>query len=321
MILSAVHSVQAADVDNQKLAVKEFAKGKKAYDAKNYNEAQPLLEKAAELGSRDTTIQYYLALAALGNKDYGTFQRALARIIIHRHPSSGVNTKSGAGYQAQQLLSRYYPDCQPFPCLPAGVGDLSRFVKRDMPIKVYISPGLMLPKGARGVEGIAPHGMLPLLLMFQKGLPFFNSLERDPGYTATLASAVTNGINQWDWARREQILDFKIVNSPVGANVLVFWCPSMVSGHGAYTQAMSSSTGLKKVFIEVSTVKGNTDYSKLTWTIAHEFGHALGISYHSLNPKDLMFARSNAESAHGRISENDKLTLRALYDVAPTVAR
>jgi hypothetical protein len=86
LVLSAVPPAYAADIDNQSLANIEFAKGKRAYEAKEYKEAQPILAKAAALGSRDATIQYYLALAALQNTDYETFKRALARIIFFRHP-------------------------------------------------------------------------------------------------------------------------------------------------------------------------------------------------------------------------------------------
>lgn len=315
VILSAVPAAYAGDVDNQPLANTEFAKGKKLYEAKKYKEAQPILEKAADHGSRDTTIQYYLALTALQNADYQTFQRALARIIVHRH------TKRGVGLQALQLLTRYYPGCQPFPCLSGATGNLSRFVRRDMPVKVYISPGWMLPAAYRGREGLQPDKMLALLQMFQQGMPFYASLQRDPGYNASMASAVAAGLQQWDWAKKEKVLDYQLVNSPVGADVLIFWCPNMERGHGAFTQAMSSTGAGKKVFIEVSTVRENAQHSKLTWTIAHEFGHCWGMSFHSVNPKDLMFASANSSVPHGYISENDKLTLRALYDVAPTVLR
>lgn len=315
MILSAVPAAFAADIDNQALANTEFAKGKKLYEAKKYKEAQPVLDKAADHGSRDTTIQYYLALAALQNADYEMFKRALARIIVHRH------TKRGVGQQALQLLNRYYRDCQPFPCLSGATGNLARFVRKDMPIKIYITQGLMLPAEFRGREGIQPDKMMTLLQYFQQGMPFYQGLERDPGYNASMASAVAAGLQQWDWAKKENILDYQLVNSPVGADVLIFWCPNMERGHGAFTQAMSATGVGKKVYIEVSTVKQNTEYSKLMWTIAHEFGHCWGMSFHSTNPKDLMSANASADRPHGYISENDKLTLRALYDLAPTVRR
>ncbi len=314
LVLSAVPSAYAADIDNQALANIEFAKGKKAYEAKKYKLAQPILAKAAALGSRDATIQYYLALAALQNADYETFKRALARIIVFRHPKRGI------GWEAKTLLLRYFPNCEPFPCI-TGPGNLARFVRKDLPAKIYITPGLMLPVAYRGREGLRPDEMMSLLKLFQQGTPFYQSLERDPGYCQSLASSVAAGLQQWEWARQEKILDYQIVSSPLNADVVVMWCPKLERDHAAFTQSMSSSHFGKKVVMQIATIPRNNDYNFLQWTSAHEFGHCWGMSWHSTNPKDLMSDRANSVKPHGYIGDNDKLTLRALYDIAPTVRR
>jgi len=310
-----VPAAYATDVDNMPAARAEFARGRKLYAAKDFKAAQASYERAAALGSRDATIQYYLALAAAQNKDAPTFQRALARVLVTFHPKRGI------GMEAKNLLNRNLPGSEPYACVSGATGNLSRFIKADMPIKVFISSGLMLPPPYRGREGLRPAEMAALLNLIKQPT-FYRSLQKVPDFEASFAFAVQNGLQQWDWARQEGILNYQIVTQPTNADIVVLWCPQLERRHTAFTEAMNVSNIGKKVIMQIATGDKNKCNSWfLPWVTAHEFGHAFGVSAHSPNDKDLMSANANLTQPHGKFSENDKLTIRALYDLAPTVRR
>lgn len=316
VILLAMPAAFAVDVDNDALGKAEGAKAMKLYNAKNYKEAQKLFAQAAQHSSRDAGIQYYLAASALQNGDFETAKRACARVIVARH------YKQGFGAHAKLLLVQRFPTCEPYPCV-TGAGMLSRFTRKHMPIKIYVTQGLMLPVPFRGRESLAQPQVVELLKTLKaQGPAFYQHLERDPAYNSAYASAVVAGLQKWDWARSEKILDYQLVNSPYTADVVVLWCPKLDGKHSAYTQTMTSNFAGNKIFIQMATGSATElNSNELAWVAAHEFGHAWGISYHSLNPKDLMAENAHSDQPHSQMTENDKLTLRALYDIAPTLVR
>lgn len=316
VILLTVPAAFAVDVDNDALGKAEGARAKKLYDAGKFKEAQKLFATAAQHSSRDAGIQYYLADSALRNGDYETAKRACARVIIAKH------WKQGFGAHAKLMLVQRFPACEPYPCV-TGAGMLSRFTRNRMPIKIYVSQGLMLPEPYRGREGLLQPQISQLLQTLRaQGPAFYQHLQHDPGFNSGYASSVVAGLQKWEWARAEKILDYQLVNSPSIADIVVVWCPKLERGHTGFTQVMTSNFAGNKIFIQIATNDPNKLQSNfLTWIAAHEFGHAWGIAYHSTNPKDLMAAEANASEPHAHISENDKLTLRALYDVAPTLRR
>lgn len=312
LALYVISPALAVDVDNPARAKVESQKAKKLYDAKNYKEAQKQFAIAANYGSRDAGIQYYLAASALQNQDYETFKRACARVLVARHFRQG-----GFGGHAKLLLVQNAPTCEPYACV-TGSGMLSRYVRSSMPIKVYITQGLMLPQQYRGREGLRPNEISDLLKLMKQGSAFYQRLERDPGFQSSMASSVVSGLQKWEWARAERILDYQLVNSPEQANIVVMWCPKLERSHTAFTQCMKSNFFGNRTVIQIGTNDATKlDNGFLPWIMAHEFGHCWGINYHSTNPKDLMSANANRDTPHNGFSENDKLTLRALYDVAP----
>lgn len=316
VILLAMPPARAVDVDNDALGKAEGAKAMKLYNARKYKEAQKQFAIAAQHSSRDAGIQYYLAASALQNGDFETAKRACARVIVARH------YKQGFGAHAKLMLVERFPTCEPYPCV-TGAGMLSRFTRKKMPIKIYVSQGLMLPEPYRGRESLAQPQVMDLLKTLKaQGPAFYQHLERDPGYNGGYASSVVAGLQKWEWARSEKILDYQMVSSPYTADIVVLWCPKLNGNHSAYTQVMSSNFAGNKIFIQIATNSAKeSSNSDLAWVAAHEFGHAWGISYHSLNPKDLMAENAHADQPHSQMTENDKLTLRALYDIAPTLVR
>ncbi len=311
--------VKAQDNQDASAAAPEFEKGKKAFDKKNYPEALKHLTAAARLNSRSAPVQYYLALAALQNGDSVLFKRALSRIIITHQ------IHEGPGKQAMDALLRYAPDCKPYPVLNPN-GMVLRFVKSQMPIKIYISQGSMLPPQYAGKTIGRLH--IPTLMPLLSQSAFFARLPKDPNYQSGYYQCVMRALHKWDWANAEGILSYQVVSDPTTADILVFWCPKFeIPNMNGYTADLN--LGDKgKVILQLAT-RGNMPPNLVSDLIVlnatHELGHCWGLEGHSPNPDDIMnfkllwiyTAGGGANLPKYGISESDRMTLRALYDIAP----
>lgn len=307
----------AGDVDNQPAAKIEFAKGKAAYAAKKYGEAEAALLKAASLGSRIPAIQYYLGLAAAQNGHVQIVKRAMARIIVM------TDAGSPNAHTAKQMLARYAGNCEPYCCLEAGA--IGRFFKNDMPIKVYISSGLMLPANLRGRSRFSAAEMVDMVKILNNPT-FVQRADRDTGFTESKRSCVSQALQRWSWAASENILSFQMASSPAAADIVVLWAPQ-VDGYGGYTTSVVDRRAGNKIIIQMSTrdMFGDGDQKlkdeAFTEIAAHEFGHAWGLHAHSPNPADLMASQHAFGKGPGQPTENDRTTLRALYDLAPDIRK
>ncbi len=306
----------AADRDNPTAALTPFKAGKALYDKGQYAKAFPLLAKAANLNTKNTVYQYYLGLAAAQNGDTATVKRAMVRILI-RNDASSPNAR-----QARALLDRYASGCQPYCCTNGG-GQNVRFLQSDMPIKIYVTQGYMLPAECRGATNISPN----LINWLKRGDAFVSRLERDPNYTSNMRGDIMAGMQKWGWAQGERLFTYQIVNSANDCDIIVFWAPQVAGGgSGGYTSSMNQGEGAKKVVIQVATIdpsRSNNEehFSRYrTWVGMHEFGHAFGLCGHSPSKDDIMYKTPGSyDAVPGAISESDRATLRGLYDIAPDV--
>ncbi len=222
---------------------------------------------------------------------------------------------SGVGKQALEMVSKR-SGAKPYCALTNG--SVVRFVKSKMPIKIFISQGWMLPGNYGGNNPTT--GVLQL--MKQKN--FWSTLPHDPSYHGNYHGCAMQGLHAWDWARSEGILDYQIVQSPQGADVLVFWCPKLQQGNIGNVVLTGYTSDLNlpnehKVIIQLVTGGGESgdDSGRIALMATHEFGHCWGLGSHSANPSDVMYS----VPAKSGVSENDRLTLRALYDIAPDVRK
>jgi hypothetical protein len=319
MPISPVRAI-GPDKDDPAAAAREFKVGKALYDQKKYREAFPHLTKAAQAYTKDTVIQYYWGLGAAQIGDVQTIKRAMSRIVIRNRPSSG-NAK-----QAHAMLARYASGCQPYCCANAANQSV-RFKKADLPIKIFITDGYMLPPPYRGREAFNPTEMQKIIQILRAGDALRGQLERDPNYSSSVRGSVAQGLQKWGWAQGEGLFTFQQVNSFADCDIIVFWNPGkrMAGGNGAYTSSMNCGGAGKKVVMQVSSVNPNEhaepgDFENyLTWIGTHEFGHAFGLCGHSPNPDDIMYKVHEWGSGAPSVSENDRNTMRALYDIAPDV--
>lgn len=215
-----------------------------------------------------------------------------------------------------------------------------RWISDQMPIKVYIAPGLTLdsiidPQLGAPMTNVDGRDRWPDLVADVISNPqTFQSLQVAQGYTPEHFQAAVQGINSWKAFERDGLFKFQLVEDPSEADIHVFWTNHFVNKLGlglfqndirGYTAKRSFPykaimSGKQAQFKPVVTLLRTTEangvtmpFMKMKASAAHEFGHALGIEGHSPYPSDLM----SVYYGRGAISTNDAATIRYLYHLTP----
>lgn len=215
-----------------------------------------------------------------------------------------------------------------------------RWVKEQMPLKVYISQGLTLDSlldpqlGApyTNIDNLA--GWPSLVASVVQNQKQWQALNRAEGFLPGHYQAALEGIGAWKVFQKEGIISYDLTNDPQEADIYVFFTKQFVDKLGmalfandirGYTSKTNFSykavmSGAKANFKPVVIILRTTDahgapmtLGRLKAAATHEFGHALGIEGHSTNPQDLM----SMYYGRGVISPNDAATLRYLYRLQP----
>jgi len=200
-----------------------------------------------------------------------------------------------------------------------------RWEPHQMPLLIWLSPGLMLPTcpfdeiQSTRVDYVAS-------MLQQPGNPFAE-LKQAPGWTPEINDQVATGIEEWREFENEGLFRFAFTDDPHNANILIFFCGGFSGGSApggiavggitsaqVYTleQAHSTDKRHKPVVIELSTLINGTP-ERMVGASAHEFGHALGIKAHSPYRDDIMYV----DRVVNQLSAGDKSTIRWLYHQAP----
>lgn len=215
-----------------------------------------------------------------------------------------------------------------------------RWISDQMPLKVYIAPGLTLdsvidPQLGAPMTNVDGRDRWPDLVADVISNPqAFQNLQVAQGYTPEHFQAALQGINSWKAFEREGLFKFQLVDDPNEADIHVFWTNHFVNKLGlglfqndirGYTAKRSFPykaimSGKQAQFKPVVTLLRTTEsngtampFAKMKASAAHEFGHALGIEGHSPYPSDLM----SVYYGRGAISTNDAATIRHLYHSTP----
>jgi len=201
-----------------------------------------------------------------------------------------------------------------------------RWEPHQMPLLIWISPGLMLPPcpfdeiQSTRVDYVAS-------LLSQPGDAAFGELKVAPGWTPEVNDQVAAGIEEWRQFENEGLFRFAFTDDPHNANILIFFCGGFSGGNApggiavggitsaqVYTleQAHSTDKRHKPVVIELSSLINSTP-ERMIGASAHEFGHALGIKAHSPYRDDIMYV----DRVVNQLSAGDKSTIRWLYHQPP----
>jgi len=311
-LLTLVPPAFALDKDDPVKAEAAFKQGKALYDKKKFPEAQKQLALAATYGSQSAVYQYYLGLAAAQNGDVQTIKRAMTRIIVSNSAQSG-NAK-----QAFAMLARYAPGLKPY-CCANGANQMSRFIQADMPIKIFFTDGAMLPQPYRGKKTFNGAEQAALLTLLKQGDTAISRFERDPAFTSDMRRNVMGGLQAWSWAISERLFSYQLATSTTDCDAIVFWSPRGGGIDGGWTTTLNAGRAGKKVIMQLETNDHGHLEGWFNFMGRHEFGHVFGICSHSPDPNDIMYKAHMAQEEEYPITENDKASMRAVYEIAPDI--
>ncbi|MCW3097505.1 MAG: repeat protein [Chthonomonadaceae bacterium] len=135
----------------------------------------------------------------------------------------------------------------------------------------------------------------------------------DAEYTGAREKAARKGIDLWVQAT-DGFVGYKVVDDPDHAQITVRFDPTNDDGH---TTTSYTSRRIMHARITMGVEQGSE--RDLECTAAHEFGHALGLSGHSSQSRDLMYPMHVMGRAWS-ITRRDLNTLALLYHIDPDVA-
>ncbi len=249
-----------------------------------------------------------------------------------------VSTPANA-YRAQARPAARTGGAVVYPEFRSSYGTI-RWISDQMPIKVYVAPGLTLdsiidPQLGAPMTNVDGRDRWPDLVADVISNPqTFQSLPVALGYSPEHYQAAVQGINSWKAFERDGLFKFQLVEDPGDADIHVFWTNHFVNKLGlglfqndirGYTAKRSFPykaimSGKQAQFKPVVTLLRTTEsngvsmpFMKMKASAAHEFGHALGIEGHSPYASDLM----SVYYGRGAISTNDAATIRYLYHMTP----
>lgn len=222
-------------------------------------------------------------------------------------------------------------------------GQSAHWIAEQMPVRVWVSPGLSLdsiidPATGAPVTNTANTKAWPdaVINVMQSG-----QMDRLPiaqQYSEQQWQAAVQGINSWKFLEKDGLCKYEYVENPEDADVYVFWTHHFVNKLGlalfendirgytakyllptsAVMQAIARNDlelirrSRKPVVILLRTAEADGTpiaLGKMKASAAHEFGHALGIDGHSPFAGDLM----SIYYGRGVVSANDAATIRYLY--------
>ena len=138
----------AATRDDAKQYQKFSREGLNQYRIKDYAAARKCFAKAAAHMPEEPSVHYYLGMSSFHTRDFETAKNELSKVIVMSKPDSRFYknaVKCFADYKKE------FSRVRPYTCaLPTGTTKYFRWSKDRMPLKVFISHGLKLPKGFRG---------------------------------------------------------------------------------------------------------------------------------------------------------------------------
>ncbi|MDX2106914.1 MAG: matrixin family metalloprotease [Candidatus Melainabacteria bacterium] len=288
-------------------------------EERKFKEARLAFGRCAALDPQDPSVQYYLAVSALYSDDFKTAEHAFCRTVVMTSQDNPFSKT------AKRYLSKFNEFKSLVPYSQVSSTGMTRWNRSGAPLKIHVTNGLKFPKGYSGADLTVDTCKKLYPYLVKPG--FFKKLSTANDYRTEYKSAVMTGINAWSSIMRDSRIKFQYTDDPCKADILFVWCEE--EGRGAVGRTFYPWQGVKDartiIHIETKFAKTWSNHAprEITHTAMHEFGHALGLQNHSPNPDDIMYDHgtgvdendSYKASRYNRPSNNDFVTLRALYEL------
>lgn len=271
-----------------------FNKGKTLYNQNQYDASIKFFERALQANPKNSTARYYYALAlSKGTPTYSNQEGLYLMANSKTHDMAQSYAKS----QLYPLKSRLIDGVEDNYIYSAVLNkDILRWSTESFPLKVYFE-------------------------------------NTNHAYRENIKKAFEQ------WSKASNFLQFAEVFNPEESDIEIRFSnydgPQCKSANCAYTVATTSNKTdkyhrLKKMIIKFYNTNPFGEQftnSEIYNTALHEIGHALGISGHSDNPSDVMYANNhkvaNVFDPYSNnifyLSKRDLNTIKLLYRIAPTI--
>ena len=282
-----------------------------------YDKAAKVIVPYADKHPRSKTANYYAGICKLGEKDLIGAKKYMSRLVVCSKQGTTFHSRALSFFNRNaNALNRIAP----YSCLANG--KLIRWKRSNKPLKVFISNGWMLPDlyGKGTLKG----DKLALLERQLRSNSYKRGMRACPGFIPEMRNYAIWGLGQWNWTKKEGVLNYKLVNDPRIADIYLFWCPKLPGKAGFTSYRYPGSTAIIEIQTKISkSFQKPAARQIFMHVIAHEFGHAFGLQ-HSHNPGDLMAPSTEKIMIYtGRgigklpkgITENDREALRVLYSI------
>lgn len=273
-----------------------YETGKAAYQKGDYATAQRQLVQAVAQDHKNAEKAFYLGLTHARLKHYKEAQAQFEQVLKLTPPGSPLAQKAqkNMGLLTQVQMVNYSGNTRNVQTVKQAQtsgggnnylaqalhdGKVMHWDPKKMPLRVFITSG----------TGV-------------------------PGWTPTMKSLVTTGMQAWQNATYNQVR-FIQTTDPQKADIIVRWKKQLAHnrvGENPFEYVGSTITR-SDVTIATHTPDGNPmPLSEIQKTATHELGHAIGIQGHSPNPSDIMYYSVNP-AQNGSLSMRDTTTIRMLY--------
>jgi len=301
------------------------SEGMACFNRKDFSSAIPKFKQATELEPLDASVQYYLGLTCVHAGDFKQAEDALIKVVLVSNESSTFRKNALKFFDSyRKEFSRVRPYC----CLNIN-GKFFHWAERSMPVKVYISDGLELPRAYQG-ERLKPDRIVELAKLL-RNRNIAGTLFKQKHYQDGFNVSVRKGLDEWAWADTEGFLKYKLVKDPARADILVYWC-SKFKGQELASTVYSTGPG-EPIFIQIA-VDTLLQQPLQKWQAivqavgAHELGHAFGLQ-NSDSPIDIMYPVERLKYSHtghkqvlpNSVTNSDSAVLRALYSLPAPILK
>lgn len=258
----------------------------------------------------DAECLYYLGYSAMRTNDINLARRAFTKLLLLHGPFSQYGKMAAEFKSRLDLPNLTFRDPGQFS---------HKWHRRDMPLKVCVTDGLIPPYSCAGNNFVAKN----VNAIDFHNPSIYKDLDGDSNFRESFPGSVEEAIRQWNGAMSKTFLTMRMEKNPYLANIIVFFVPA------ANNNGSCVFTKNQQVLIQICTASPNLAERKLVVgdevsrryfmaVMGREFGHALGLgnSNDSYNLMGRYLPAYNPVSGEGLpvLTENDSAALQALYD-------